>query len=143
MHINDTGCCAMKEICGLEDGGTSEELLNDVCASIAGEGDCSYYSSTDRNADKLHIGDVHGFYVFTGVVAADGYYHAGRRPTYGQDFAAYITRNGLGTVTSSVAARNRVNHPDHKVRVWVWAPNAKKLAQWYNRRLKAAEKGKV
>jgi hypothetical protein len=133
MHINDTGCCAMKEICGLEDTPTTEQRLDDVCSMIASD-----YCHGD---DKLHASSVSGFYVFTGVVASDYAYHMGKKPTYGQEFAAYITRNGLGTVTASVAARNRVNHPDHKVKVWVWAPNAKKLAAWYNRRLQASKKG--
>ena len=127
MHLNDTGCCAVQEICQLEDAHSPEQNMRDMAERIS-----SYYGYDE----KVQAGDISGFYIFTAVVKSTGYYHMGQKPTYGEEFSTYITKNGLGTVTVGPARPNRKNHSDHTVKVFVWAPNARRLAAKFNHLLK-------
>lgn len=82
---------------------------------------------------SAYVPGVPGHILFTGVVAYTG--DEGRdRPTYGQKFAAFITKHGLGEVTEGPEAPNRINHPGHIVKVWTWAPNPTRLNAYWNKR---------
>ena len=108
MQIRCTGCCAMSEITGLSTHLTAREAMTAFCRETG-----------------VTLYKPHAFYLFTAVVRQPG-----SRPTYGQNFAALIRRNKLGALRESVAKPNRVNHPSHIVKVWIWSPNISNLRKW-------------
>jgi hypothetical protein len=110
MYIEDTQCCAMREIAELSQHRTAEDAMMGFCKAHIG-----YYPSL-----------FSAFYIFTGVVKQPGPYQS----KYGPEFASYIKRNKLGIVTESVTRSNRVNHPDHLVKVWTWATSQRGLEAW-------------
>ena len=108
MLIEETTCCAVKEIDGLSEYTNAKDAMLDACEEL---GIYNYPKYTP------------GFVIFTGVV------NRGQR--YGQNFKAFILRNKLGSVAESPAAPNRINHPSHLVKVWVWQPDPTRLQHWY------------
>jgi hypothetical protein len=115
MYVDETGCCAVDEIHELSVHGSAEEAMIGFIRAV-------YDSDRGYDLDE-HI--FSAFYIFTGVVKQPG-----SNPKYGPRFAAYIKRHKLGVVTESVARPNRVNHPDHVVKVWVWATSQRGLEAW-------------
>lgn len=131
IEIQDMLCCAAIEINGLDEfKGDSKKAMLDFCVNYDNYDD--YYGTTG-------FSDPGAFVIFTGIVKIDDnkYDNHSKDPyreygtSYGQSFADFIVKNKLGQVVRSVARRNRVNHPNHFVRVWVWAPNYTNLRKWY------------
>ena len=136
MYLNNTSCCAVDEIDGLAHAGTPRQAMQDFCERL--HINRPYEPERDYNGQFRSSYDYYdraetkpaAFYIFTGVEKVD---EGGNRVAtgYGSKFAAYIKEQGLGSVTESVARKNRVNHPDHTVKVWVWAPSEQGLKEWY------------
>jgi hypothetical protein len=114
MFINDTGCCAVMEIINLKFGGSPHSIMKRLDEEF-------YY-------DEIVKHEIPSFIIFTGVV---GYTNSKVKPKYGPDFKKFILKNKLGTVTETQAAPNRVNHPSHLVKVWVWTPAPMNLKKWW------------
>jgi hypothetical protein len=55
---------------------------------------------------------------------------------YGPRFAAYICKHRLGTVIVGGTAPNRINHPTHVIRLWVWTPNPDRIKAWWKKHKK-------
>ncbi len=120
MYITNTQCCAVCEIGSLSQHKTPVIAMKTFCTLLANG---RRYIGTMKNP--------YGFYIFTGVVEHTDNSPAERNFTYGPDFAAYIIKNKLGSVSESVPMINRANHPNHVVKVWVWAPDPENLAKWH------------
>lgn len=130
MDLNDTNCCAVMEMAHISENEGPEEVIREVCESVWGD---SYYDP--EWDDPPSQNKPQAFYTFTGVVGyKKGSDDEGENTDYAPKLAAYIRRHKLGIVTESPARYNRTNHPDHKVRVYVWAPSARKLKEWWNKR---------
>lgn len=97
-HVNDTSCCAMAELCNINEG-TPKEILRDHHADIFG-----------LNAT---------FVVFTDIMDWRG------RARWADDFMRFIHRNKFGKVTRSVSKTNL--NSSNNVRVYVWAVANTKL----------------
>lgn len=123
-----SGCCAIQEIMYLSHQKTAKESMVAFCKSLWMRNQYDYgagkYTATPALYRKV---DAH--YIFTGVVGYRG--KKSDKVTYGEKFAAFITENGLGTVAQSGISPNRKNHPNHKVKAWIWTPAPVKLKQWY------------
>lgn len=117
LMLKSTGCCAVREIYQLNHHkGDSLAAMKEFCRLhdySAGGSLCGLYA----------------FYIFTGVVKTDDKEPVG----YGEAFEEFIRKNKLGTICRSVARVNRVNHPNHYVKVWVWAPSKDNLQAWWNK----------
>lgn len=130
---HNLNCCAVGEISLLEHyEGAPEKAMKDFCKGFEQP---SYALGTYRRIGSK-LGDISAFYVFTGVVGNkdgddDGDYV--EEVSYGPEFAAYILKNRLGRVVESPARYNRVNHPTHLVKVWVWAPSVAGLNTWWEK----------
>jgi hypothetical protein len=126
------GCCAVGEICELSDHSNPKDAMLAFCRSLRGFG------------GDLRPPDA--FYIFTGVVGNIN------RPDYsicenGDDpedvnqyeedveyapkFAQYIRDHKLGPVKESVGRANKKFHPDHKVKVYIWAPSFRAIKAWW------------
>jgi hypothetical protein len=118
-------CCALDELTDLtdysQDPPTPEYSMFTLCRA----------RSNVYKKGKLY--PFPGTIIFTGVIAYKG---TGVKPTYGQRFARFITRNKLGTVVGGKPAYNRINHPSHLVRTWVWNPDQRALEEWFKEALK-------
>jgi len=112
MILTNTQCCAVQEISDLSYHKTAKEAMKTFCDEVG-------YFHQQRPA---------AFYIFTAVVRQPR-----SKPTYGQRFAELIRRNKLGELRESVARPNRLNHPNHLVKVWIWAPNERNLWKWDRR----------
>lgn len=137
----NTGCCAVQEIEGLswKRGQKPEEALREI------------FKAQVRYGNEYSISS---FYTFTGVV---GYKYLDDGPyldrqeyrectedldvEYGARLAAFIVKNKLGSVVTTKPEWNRVNHPDHKVQVWVWRPDAIRLLAWLRKPVKSKKSG--
>ena len=118
----DTACCAMGEIGDLNLHKTPEDAMKAFCKQFT-----DYYSKSE-----LH--DIGAFYIFSGVVRCQEGNADGCRCSnhdYAPKFAEYIKERGLGIVKESPGRRNRVNHPYHTVKLWIWAPSVKALQTWW------------
>lgn len=129
------GCCAVSEIIHLSDHPTAKEALEEFLSNYSNGG---YYDNNYRwvNGEKIDWTEIDAFIVFTGVEKTyRGAWH-GIQKGYTKRFASYIKRHKLGDVTCSVLRRNRVNHPDHGVRVYTWAPSIQGLKKWAKKYMK-------
>lgn len=127
MEIVQLNCCAVDEIVRLSDyKDDPKEAMKDFCEEIR-EQEFDYYSYHQNRYGPPIPGS---FYIFTEVVRAK----TKRLPTgYGAKFAKFIQDNNLGELSISVARANRVNHPDHIVRVYTWAPHKTNLISWWRK----------
>ena len=129
MNLANTGCCAVTEITDLSDHKLAPDAMKAFCEEVVGNWERNAWPIRVVAKDEpLHLG---GFYIFTGVVEQKERTGKGRRPTYGQNFAAFIRRHRLGHLTESVAVSNRLHHPNHLVKVWVWSPAPRNLNRWW------------
>ncbi len=133
MLLRATNCCALTEIADLSHHPDPKTAMKAFCLQYAQEARYDY--NTNRyiynQVGKLNEGTVSGLYLFTGVVKhTDGTkpYANGK---YGPAFASFIRKNKLGKVAVSTGSPNRVNHPTHVVKAWVWVPDVKTLSSWY------------
>lgn len=97
--VEDTTCCGLRELSGLFGDPKSNVLA--VCE--------------DRYLEEHNS----AFIMFSDV------YSLGN----GRKLAAYIRRNGLGTLTKTRAKRNP--NSGNSIMVWVWATNDKNLRAWF------------
>lgn len=113
MWKTELQCCAVHELVDISDYSNPRDAMRKLCELV--------------RPDRLEA-----FYIFTGVVRfkadSDDF---GANVTYGPNFAAYIREHKLGIVSGSCIRSNRVNHPDHFVKVWIWAPSVHGLKLWW------------
>lgn len=142
MYAEDTSCCAVRDIHDLQDAGSPKEALRLLFSEMV----YTHDSYIDRQKPgyspepKMHWNEVAAFYMFTEVFSTDdedelqgcdcdndGYCGCGNNGPiklgYGTEFAAYIREHKLGALTESESRPNRTNHPEHHVKVYVWAPD--------------------
>lgn len=114
-----TACCAIDEITGLEHDKTPEKALKGLFARYL-----RYGQYPEKNIDA--------FYIFSGVVKyedpKEDWDKTGIK--YAQNLAELIKREKLGRIATLPAEWNRVNHPDHKVKVYLWRPDPIRLIAW-------------
>lgn len=123
MNLRDLSCCGMREITGLEFEGMGKEAMEAfVKAAFPRERTYNYGKHKYEYIARL---------TFSHVVFSEARDGAG---SYGERFAAYITRNGLGDV---IASQRRVNpNSGNQLKCWIWTLNKAALKTW-------AEKNKV
>lgn len=127
ITLYDLECCAGKEVAGLMNTKTPEQAMKEVCHGLKKFGG--------------NLGTPPGFILFSAIVKVDekaddlnNEYlsnHGLKNLGYGEAFAAYIKEHKLGTVTKCPARPNRINHPNHIVRMWMWCPDPKRLTAWW------------
>lgn len=131
--INDTSCCAMKEIGELDYSGRGTYGAGKFSAERAMKNFCK-----QTFADRYGGYKPSAFYIFSAHV---GYVDTSDMSlTYGPEFAALIKKHKLGDLSESTPHNNRRVHPDHLVQVWIWCPDEERLKAWYK---KATERKKV
>ena len=109
-HIRVMSCCGVKEI---------DELH-------------CYTALTSMKNIAMGVLNHCAFVIFTGVV--EGVVEIGGTTRYGQDFATYITKNGLGEV---MVSPTRVNPNSlNRLAVWTWIVDHKALGAWIREHLK-------
>lgn len=125
---SDTDCCGVKIISSLEDHDD-----NPKGAMIAF---CKLNAiQTYRDSKRVtELAKPAAFYIFTAVIgcAAPEERDCGCMHNYGNEFADFIRVNKLGMIKETPSRRNRVNEPDHTIKVWVWSPNPKGLQAWWD-----------
>ncbi len=129
MEINtNTMCCATAEIHELSEHDSPEDAMRAFIEETC------YYSNFDKypavHLTKAHPQNVSAFYYFTGIMAYRG---SKSKETYGQEFAAFIKKEKLGSVNFGGKAYNRMNNPDHLIGVWVWRPSLRGLNAYIKR----------
>lgn len=149
VEIMNTGCCGINEIHNIDDAKTKpERVIWETCEAIWARGDDDGWNDPPEDGyyrngvwietEPSVYGDYwrnkpKSMYIFSGVISykdknerEEGY------PTgVGENLAAYIKANKLGTVVKGPSRYNRTNHKDHKISVWVWAPSEKRLRAWW------------
>lgn len=133
LEIMDTsGCCAVREICNLSSEPNAKTAMKNWCEyelMDEDDSDYHYYPGEERYRQIPYA-----FYTFTGVIKhTDGRSRPPQNGRYGPEFARLIKRYKLGKLTQSVLRANRVNDPQHFVRIWTWAPSIKNCKKWYNK----------
>lgn len=103
MRLDNTNCCGLDEIVGLE---TPLLTLREVCNKKYSEDD---WGSCYEQA----------FILFTDTVVS-------RR---GGRLAEYIKKNKLGSLVHTRAKRNP--NSDNRIMAWIWSPHESKLKAWY------------
>lgn len=140
MELLETSCCAVREIDGLSDHLKAEEAMEEFCFLIIRDDD-EYYAGDDGYYDTMGRWrrpartpqppfKTPGLIIFTGVVGDTNPKVKGNF-TYGPNFKAYILKHKLGMVVESPLTTNRLNHPTHQIKAWMWRPNQKALNAWY------------
>jgi len=131
MRLVNTSCCAMEEISDLRDNaGRPHKTVKQLCEEFWGPPTKSIWGCRQ----EIRPESVPAFIIFSGVEHCDKDGDDDIVDTgYAQELADYINENNLGIVTRSVKRKNRVNHPDHTVRIYIWAPSPKGLIEWYKK----------
>lgn len=103
MYIEDGfQCCGLGEISGLSDYRKPELALKSLFRD---------------SGDGLLLRQPH--LIFT---------QAGRGATYGKRFAAYLVKEGLGTVVATPSKTNP--NSGNPLVAWIWTTNKKALKKW-------------
>ena len=123
MFIDDTCCCAMNQIDNLSGHRTAKDAMLDFCERVTDDED-------DGWDETPTFSSLAAFYVFSGEVKRTDGTKVPLGGKYGPNFADFIKRNKLGSVVCTEAHPNRVNHPKHIVKIWVWHPDLKRLMAW-------------
>ena len=127
MQLRSTACCGLIEMYGMGTVDDPKAHLLSVCKS--------WWPAPQmpNMAHRWMIATVHGQYMFHGVVKYTGSKDGRYSETAAENLAKYIRRHKLGTVVGSKPAANRVNHPDHILRVFVWNPDVDAMKAWYQK----------
>lgn len=133
MMINRLQCCAITEIydLGLTEGNPTQVMLK-FCEKVmkVDTSGGNYYS-------PKKVGPNPGaFYVFSEVVrirkdSRDSY--KPKHDGYGARFAKFIKENKLGALVETPNRCNRLNHPDHTIKVYIWMPAKRSLMAWWTK----------
>lgn len=127
LLIKHTACCAVDEIFQLSHHTTAKDAMKAFCKRVYEE-----HAGTMLGRPKI----TQALYLFTGVIR----HTDGSKPetnfTYGPEFAQFIKDNGLGKVRASFSAANRLNHPTHVVKAWLWRSNEKAVKTWWKKNKK-------
>lgn len=143
MNLQDTRCCAIREIDGLSDHRTPEEAMECFCEEVdeSDYGDDGHYDAHDNWVEDKPSTSLAlpGLITFSGVTKWEKGMmkeYGGMRGdvTYGPKFAAFILKEKLGAITASPLTTNRLNHPGRQIRAWMWKPNQKALNAWWKKR---------
>lgn len=140
LEINSTNCCAVNQLHHLHtqiDPKTGEFDPKGVLKRMF-ESWWKYKLQYPESKSSYKIESYcFGHYIFTGVVELKGNVSLESRGagckdlTYGPKLADFIKKHKLGRVVGSRPEINRVNHPNHLVKVWVWTPNVENLEKWF------------
>lgn len=116
--IKSTTCCGLVEFENISHSRNPEEILRSV--------------GRDFNLKSSMFSTWRApLAIFTGVTKRVVPDHAsGRTDNYGQEFADYIIKNGLGSVVESHEVRNHWN----LIKVWVWEIDNNALECWFDER---------
>lgn len=141
MEIVGTACCAVMELDYIQDEKTPPDVLSSVCRQIEDEQSLGSYDYQLGRYIRKPVSALKpsAFYTFTGVervkkpAVPPSINRGTERTGYGKKFANYIKKHRLGVLVESPVRANRVNHPDHFVKVWVWAPSEKALNKWWRK----------
>lgn len=145
MYINEDMHC-----CGLQELGDLQEYDSPQKAMLAFLGQVFTKNRYTKTFDATNIGNI---YIFSGVerVTNNGkpiptYRNGEKEPDYdpisdrypvkikyASEFASFIKKNDFGLLRSCPAKSNRLNHPNHMVKCWIWCPNIPKLKAWYTK----------
>lgn len=79
-----------------------------------------YACAAAKQETQYHIPAAH--YVFTAGPSA-----------YGQKFADYIEKHGLGKLATIGKVDNKKYHPGSNCQVWVWSPDRAALISWWEK----------
>lgn len=132
MTLKETQCCAIQEIAHLSDHASAEEAMEAFCGLLT-ESHNDFYN--DTSSKKFLPLAVPGLITFSGVVGFERGSSSGRgNISYGPNFKAFILRHGLGAVSESPLTTNRLNHPERKIKAWMWRPHVKNLTAWWHKR---------
>lgn len=144
LEVNSTNCCAVNQLHHLHTQIDPVTKLFDPKGAIKAifkswsDYQIRYGSpSIARSVVGTLRSYCHAHYIFTGVVELKGNIEVESRGagcndlTYGPALAAFIKKNKLGKVIVSPQEVNRVNHPNHFVKVWVWTPDLTNLEAWF------------
>jgi hypothetical protein len=126
MIVNSTQCCAVMELSGIASYNEPKQVVTRLCQTFRWN-----LAETDRWGYKQHS-QPYAFYTFTSVERLKGTSDP-VKIGYGKKLAEFIKANRLGEVKVSHGRYNRVNHPTHWVRVYVWSPHPKRLKEWYEK----------
>lgn len=114
VSIHGTQCCAVVELANISSVDGPLDILRSVTKDL-----CSY---TPPSCGSPHPPQ---FVTFTGVTKRRTSDHAsGRFDNYGQAFADFLVKNGLGSV---IVSEERHNFTGNSVKIWVWHPDYDKL----------------
>lgn len=117
IKIYHTTCCGVEQIDGISDPDTPEAALRGLQWNLL---------------NLYDQGFVVPFITFTGVVelapklddAVLGHARSGRKDNYGEAFATYLKKSGLGNVVSSSP---RKSWSGNVLKIWIWEPNWDRL----------------
>ncbi len=124
LEFYDAQSCAIQEIHRLKDfQGAPQDAMISFCKSNLGR-PVVWKVVDPSGRDKGAEGALFSFYFFSSSV------YAGRE-TYGQQFADFITTNGLGKLITTPALANKAYHPDHANQIWIWMPDLPALTKWW------------
>lgn len=131
MDIRNLSCCGIQELTDISDLPNPDSVIMRLVQQ--------HYRPASRyyGARKPRLHRFSGFYIFSEVAVTydeDNRARKSSKPTcqvgYGKALARYIRTHKLGHVSASRTARNRVNHPDHGLIVYTWAPSQRGLRAW-------------
>lgn len=132
MNVENTQCCGIGEIEGIEDHPDPEDALREFLENSLDDNDYdpyAYNAPYDRREKpkpaKIHLN--YNIYFMSGVTRRGKI-----RYTYVQKWKRFIERNKLGRVVISKPVTNS-NHLNHKVVGAVWTVNARNISKWWKK----------
>lgn len=140
-HIDN--CCGVREIGGLNDHTDPAQALYRLCLQGVLDDERNFKESytpgswiqSDHPKRVFKMSRKSGLFIFTGVTSRFSHYDLEWKidsyEKYVHNFACYIKKHRLGTVTMSPEAVNEYFHTNHKVQVGVWAVDWDRLIAWF------------
>lgn len=124
-----------REICGISTFSSAKDAMIQFCnlqRKVEGSNAPPYNMKRGLKLDP----NIANLYAFSAVVGyKSNLYHEKviSKPKYGPDFAEFIRKNKLGRLIETWDGLWNKNHPNHKVKIWLWSPSFKNLSAWWEK----------
>lgn len=136
LYLGSTGCCGVQEILSLSSMASAEAAMLAFTKTIFKPSVSRY--TYGFNAQKGYV-TPYSHYTFTAAIYGkeEGKAESLLDPEfklwnpYGHKFAQYIRDHKLGDVSTTKPVVNALNHPDHRVQIWIWTPDIEALHAWH------------
>lgn len=127
------GACMWKEICYISSHPNARAAMIEFCKQQRELREERDYRMVYGLGLSKSLPNLYAFSAVVGYKKSSYKESPENKPLYGPNFAKFIEKNKLGRLIETWDGLINRNHPNHKVKIWLWNPDQKALSAWWNK----------